>query len=97
MTAETPMNSSPTDIDERRRRLLWRASHRGTKELDLVLGGFVRDHVAGMTAAELGELEALVSLPDPELMAWIVGDKDVEDEFRNRTTDRFLAYRPVTR
>jgi antitoxin CptB len=97
MTAETPMTAPPSDIDERRRRLLWRASHRGTKELDLVLGGFVRDHVAGMSAAELDELEALVGMPDPDLMAWIVGDKDVEDEFRNRTTDRFLAYRPATR
>lgn len=87
------MTADISNIDERRRRLLWRASHRGVKEADLFLGGFVRDHVTTMSSAELDELEALINIPDPELMSWIGGEQSLRNEFRNRTAIRLLAYR----
>jgi antitoxin CptB len=87
------MTLPPNDSETRRKRLLWRASHRGTKELDLVLGGFVRDRLRDATPDELDELEALVGLPDPQLAAWISGEERIEHELQNRTTERFLAYR----
>jgi antitoxin CptB len=67
------MDQQTTDLDTIRRKLLWRATHRGLKELDLVLGGFARESVNGMNAAELDEFEAIVSLPDPELYGWLMG------------------------
>ena len=57
----------------RRRRLLFRAEHRGFKEADLVIGGFARDHLAGMSEAQLDEFESLLAVPDQDLYAWIVG------------------------
>ena len=50
----------PQDLDPRRRRLVYRALHRGTKEADLMIGGFVTRNIAGFTEAELGEIEALL-------------------------------------
>jgi antitoxin CptB len=67
------MDQQTTNLDTIRRKLLWRATHRGLKELDLVLGGFARHNVNGMNAAELDEFEAIVSLPDPELFGWLMG------------------------
>jgi len=67
------MDQQTTDLDTIRRKLLWRATHRGLKELDLVLGGFARQNVNRMGAAELDEFEAIVSLPDPELFGWLMG------------------------
>lgn len=57
----------------RRRRLLFRAEHRGFKEADLVIGGFARDHLPGMSEEALDEFEALLELPDQDLYAWVVG------------------------
>ena len=72
---------------------MWRATHRGTKEMDLVLGGFARAAIDSMQPSELDELEALVDLPDPLLMAWLMGEEEVREDYRNATTERFLAFR----
>jgi len=83
----------PKNLEIRRKTILWRATHRGTKEMDLMLGGFARAAIASMQPSELDELEALVDLPDPMLMAWILGEAAVSDAYRNTTTERFLAFR----
>ena len=51
-------------IDTRRRRLLYRATHRGTYENDILLGGFVKRHISAMRESELAALEALLELPE---------------------------------
>jgi antitoxin CptB len=81
------------EVETRRKVILWRATHRGTKEMDLALGGFVRDTIDSMQLSELNELEALIALPDPLLMAWLLGEEPVSGDHRNATTERFLAYR----
>ena len=60
-------------LDVRRRRLLFRATHRGTHEADLLVGGFVASRLARFTNAELDALEALLELPDLELADWLTG------------------------
>ena len=60
-------------LDNRRRRLLFRATHRGTYENDLLLGGFVRERFSQLDLADLEALEALLELPDPELADWLTG------------------------
>lgn len=56
-----------TDDASRRRRAVFRACHRGTKEMDWLLGRFAEARVAGMPLPELGEFERLLQMPDPEL------------------------------
>ena len=66
--------SEPTDEPTvRRKRLRFRCWHRGTREMDLLIGGFADRHIAGLTDKELDGLEALLDLPDPEIYAWIMG------------------------
>ncbi len=59
------------DIDIRRRRALYRAQHRGTKEMDLVLGGFALARLADMRDPDLASFERLLALPDPDIEASI--------------------------
>ncbi|MBI1778973.1 MAG: succinate dehydrogenase assembly factor 2 [Proteobacteria bacterium] len=59
--------------DVRRKRLLFRSSHTGTKEMDLFLGAFAEAHLAAMTDAQLSRYEALLEIDDPTLYAWITG------------------------
>ena len=63
-----------TDTDEiRRRRALYRAQHRGTKEMDIVLGKYAVDKLTVMTDAELTQFEHLLTLPDPDIEATVWG------------------------
>jgi antitoxin CptB len=64
-------------LEMRRRRLRFRAWHRGTLELDFVVGRFVDAELDGMTEAEIAQLETLMELPDPDLFAWVVGQAAV--------------------
>jgi antitoxin CptB len=66
--------------EPRRRRLLYRATHRGTYENDLLIGGFVRDHLDILTEADIDALETLMERPDPDLADWLTGRRQIEPE-----------------
>ncbi len=61
------------DLENRRKRLRFRSWHRGTKENDLLMGRFADAHLAAFDSAELDLYEAILELPDPDLMGWISG------------------------
>jgi len=63
----------PAPRDARRRRLLYRATHRGTYENDILLGGFVQRHIDAMDDSELSALETLLEWPENELADWLTG------------------------
>ncbi len=71
----TGTTRSSGGLDERRKRLLFRCWHRGTREMDLILGRFADAEIGNLSDAELGELERLIEVPDPDLYAAITGDK----------------------
>jgi antitoxin CptB len=73
-----PVDNSKDDtvgLDARRRRLLWRASHRGTKEMDLMLGRFAEARLAGLSDGELLAFEELLARPDPDLSEELLSGK----------------------
>jgi len=69
----------PIEEEPRRRRLRYRAWHRGTREMDLVLGRFVDAALTGMSDDEVTELETLMVAPDPDLFAWVLGQAAVPE------------------
>ena len=66
--------------DARRRRALFRATHRGTQETDLLVGGYVAARLHHFDAAELTALEALLELPDVDLADWLTGRRPIPPE-----------------
>ncbi len=72
---------SSAALDERRRRILFRAWRRGLREMDLVMGRFADANLRAMSEAELDEFERLLEIPDPEVLAWITGDTTTPPEF----------------
>jgi antitoxin CptB len=58
---------SDDDLAIRRRRALYRATHRGSKELDFLLGRFTEQTIETMSEAELCVLERLIDAPDPDI------------------------------
>jgi len=61
----------PLDLDLKR--LHWRAHHRGTKEADLLIGGFFDAHAASWSAEERALFGAMLSEQDVDIMAWAHG------------------------
>ena len=59
--------------DRRRKRLLYQSRHRGTKEADLILGGFAHAHMSTLTPEQFTRFETLLEESDPDLMSWISG------------------------
>ena len=68
-----------TEPDPRRRRILFRATHRGTQETDRLIGGYVAPRLMGFTDRELDAVEALMDLPDPDLADWLMGRLPIPD------------------
>ena len=66
-------------LDPRRRRLMFRATHRGTHENDLMIGGFVRANLGGLGADDLDALEALLEQPDTDLADWLTGRRPIPE------------------
>ena len=81
-------------LDPRRRRILWRCCHRGIKEMDILLGGFAQARLAAMTDAELAALEAIVELPDQEMLTWATGQVVVPAEHASPLLSEMLCFRP---
>lgn len=89
---------SSEGLDERRRRLLFRSWHRGIREMDLLLGRFANAHLAVLTDAELDEYEKLLTIPDPQLYAWMSGSEpapaEIETPLYRRIRDFHLTAKP---
>jgi antitoxin CptB len=63
-----------TDSDEiRRKRLLFRSWHRGTREADLLLGSFAERHLADLAPGDLDLYERLLEENDADLWDWLTG------------------------
>lgn len=89
--------SLETSDARRRKRLRFRAWHRGIKEADLILGPFADDHVEAFDAAELDDFEALLAVPDHDLHDWFIGHAAPPAAFNAVLIDRIRAYigRPI--
>lgn len=88
------MTTLKETVEARRKRLLWRASHRGMREMDLLLGGFAKSRIERFGETELDELETIIGLPDHELMGWILGGVPVPQRQVTATLKALLDYRP---
>jgi len=70
----TEMARSSVGLDERRRRLLYRCWHRGTRETDLIMGPFADAWIGELSDIEIADFERLSDVPDPEIYAWVTGE-----------------------
>lgn len=82
------------ELDPRRRRLLFRAWHRGIREMDLILGQFADNELAAIDGADLDEFEAILGEDDNDLFKWICGGVDTPEHLKTPLFQRIIAFRP---
>lgn len=76
------------ELDVRRRRAAWRAAHRGTKEMDVLLGRYAVETLPNMEDAAMTRFEQFLALPDPELQKWLLDpDGSAETDFSDLVRD----------
>ena len=78
-----------------RKRLLWRATHRGIKEMDLVVGGFANARLSSMSNDELVLFEMMLEIPDQELLSWVTGQETVPQKWNASLLQEMISFRPT--
>ena len=91
-----PEKAAGEELSMRRRRLRYRAWHRGTKEMDLVLGPFADAHLERLDTPELDRLEALMDEEDTDLLKWVMGQEPVPPDADAALLHTIIAYRLKT-
>ena len=91
----TGSTRSSLGLDDRRKRLLFRCWHRGTRELDLILGRFADAEIADLSDDELGQLERLLEVQDPDFYAAITDERPLPIEDMCPLFERIKSFRAV--
>jgi antitoxin CptB len=73
--------------EEELKRLHWRAHHRGTREADMMIGGFFDAHGASWDAGQRTLFDELLNEQDVDLMAWAVGTAEPAERFAGPMID----------
>ena len=73
------LTSMPSEADLKR--LHWRAHHRGTREADMLVGGFFDAHHASWGDAERALFAAMLDEQDVDIMAWAHGTAQAPERF----------------
>ncbi|MDQ2878903.1 MAG: succinate dehydrogenase assembly factor 2 [Pseudomonadota bacterium] len=85
------------DRETRLKRLHFRSHHRGTREADMLIGGFFDARSAGWDAGEIDFFEALLEEQDVDIMAWAIGTADVPARWQGSILEalKMLNYVPI--
>ena len=81
------------DQDIRRKRLRYHSWHRGTKELDLVLGQFGERHLPTMSVPDMDLYEAIINENEHDIYAWLAGREVVPPEHDNHIMKLILNFK----
>ena len=88
MPEETPEDN----ISIKRKQLIFRSWHRGTREIDLLLGKFADAHIPQFDAQQLAAYERFLNNSDPDIFNWITGHEPVPPAEDNGVTALLLAF-----
>ncbi|MDX2144180.1 MAG: succinate dehydrogenase assembly factor 2 [Rhodospirillaceae bacterium] len=80
------------DIEIRKKRIAYRATHRGTKESDVIVGGFFLARLPTLADDELDDADRVLDLLDADLMDWIIKRQPVPDDLRSKLLDELVAF-----
>jgi antitoxin CptB len=87
-----PDDSGDDPLTVRRRRVRFRCWHRGTKELDLLMGPFADRHLDELTPAQLDQMEDLLTRPDLDLYNWITRRDPVPADAKCAVLDLIIEF-----
>jgi antitoxin CptB len=66
-----------------RKRIFYKATHRGMQETDKIIGGFAEQELEKLSKDYLYDFDKLLDVPDVDLLNWILGNEEVPELFDN--------------
>ena len=87
---------SSAGLDERRRKVLFRAWRRGVREMDLIVGRFADAHIDKFDAEDLDDFERLIEAGNSELYAWVTGTENAPAHYDTAILAELKAFHART-
>ena len=81
------------NMDNLKKKILYRSEHRGTKEMDLLLSNFVKKYVNSLKESELYELESLLNIDDTVLYKWYLNNERITSVPDNSITKKLKEFK----
>ena len=81
------------NIDELRKKIIYRSNYRGTKEMDKLLGAFTKMYINKLSTNDLFKLEKLLDIDDTNLYNFLNGLKTDVDIEKNNVTNLFKNFK----
>ena len=81
------------NLDVRRRKLLFRAWHRGMREMDLILGQYADQYLPDFTDAQFDEFEQILEVLDRDLLKWLTDESETPQEYDTPSSRDIIAFR----
>ena len=78
------------DLETYKKKIIYKASHRGSKEMDILLGNFINKHIELFNENELHHFDLLLDCDDDDIYQWILGKKDIPSRYQNRVFSLLL-------
>lgn len=82
-------------LENTKKRLIFRSWHRGTKEMDILMGSFAQEHVPDFNQDEVSIYDEMLELSDPDLYNWYTKREEIPANLDNAVMQKFLAHKPV--
>ena len=76
-----------------RKRIFYKATHRGLQETDKIIGGFAEQELNKLSLDHLWDFDKLLDVPDVDLLNWILGREDVPKSFDNKIFRLIVSFK----
>tara|TARA_B100000029_G_C17558964_1_gene952653 strand:+ start:1889 stop:2143 length:255 start_codon:yes stop_codon:yes gene_type:complete len=83
-----------TNNDILKKKIIYRSTHRGTKEMDILLGNFVKDCINELDYKDLKDLEKILSIEDEILLRWYYDKKSTISVLNSKISNKLINYKP---
>ncbi len=93
--ANIVMTATDKALEHRRKKLKFRAWHRGIKEMDLILGRYADENLGQMSSAQMDQFSILLKQADDELYTWVSGARPVPEELNTDIMKTLKSFRMI--
>ena len=76
-----------------RKRIFYKATHRGMQETDKIIGGFAEQELEKLSKDYLYDFDKLLDVPDVDLLNWILGNEEVPESFDNEIFRLIIVFK----
>ena len=87
-----PENATEDNISIKRKRLIFRSWHRGTQEIDMMLGRFAEAHLPQFDEQQLALYDRFLNNSDPDIFNWLTGQEPVPPSEENDVMELMLKF-----